>query len=163
MTVAERAVAEGSGSSAEPEGDDILAITPTPRVKAAAACTAIAGVLSLVLCLQAGAVLQLRGGYQAVAPVFGVLGLLGLVTGYRLSRMKNGAAWLGVGVSGAIGLAALVWFVVALLGGVFILLALLLLPLSSGALLAAVGSSAAIQRAEGARARLRSEGLDSGL
>lgn len=158
MTVAERAA-----GGAEQDSDDILAITPTPKVKVAAACTAIAGVLSLVLCLQAGAVLQVRGPYQAVAPVFGVLGVLGLVAGHRLSRMKNGAAWLGVGVSGAIGLAALAWFVLAILGGVLILLALVLLPLSSVAVLAAVGSSAAIQRAERARARLRSEGLDSGL
>lgn len=147
----------------EETADDILAITPTPRVKAAAGICVVSGVFSLILALQAGTILQVRGIFQAATPLFALLGLAAVVAGYRLARMRAGAAWFAVGAAAGVGLLSLLWFVFALLNGVVLYLALLLVPLTGGAVLAATGCTLALERAARARQRLRSEGLDSGL
>lgn len=143
--------------------DDILAITPTPRIKAAAGVCILSGGFSLILALQSGAILQVRGLYQAVTPLFALLGVVAVVAGYRLARMRSGAAWFAMAAAGGVGLASLGWFIVAALGGVVLYLALLLVPLAGSVVLAATGCTLALERAGRARQRLRAEGLDSGL
>lgn len=143
--------------------DDIFAITPTPRVKAAAGICILSGVFSFILALQSGVILQVRGIYQAVTPLFVLLGAGAILAGYRLARMRPGAAWFAVAAAAGVGLASLGWFIVAALSGVVLYLALLLAPLAGGAVLAATGCTLALERAAQARQRLRAEGLDSGL
>jgi hypothetical protein len=77
--------------------------------------------------------------------------------------MRAGAALLCATASGALVLAALAWFVITLLGGVFVLLALGLVPLASVAAIASVASLKPVERASAARKRLRAQGLDAGL
>jgi hypothetical protein len=143
--------------------DDIVAVTPTPAVKIAGALSLGSGLIACVLALQAGALLEARGAYQLAEPTFLLLGAACLVGGYRLTRMRAGAALLCAVASGVLVLAALGWFVITLLGGVFVLLALGLVPLASVAAIASVASLKPVERASAARKRLRAQGLDAGL
>lgn len=148
----------------DPEAvDDVVAITPTTLVKVAAACTTFGGVLSLVLALQAGALLEVRGAFRAVVVVFAVLGVAAVVCGFRVSRMRRGAALWAAIVMALLCLAAIGWFVLALLGGVFVLLALALVPITAVGTVSAARSIKTVERAALARSRLRSLGLDVGL
>ncbi len=143
--------------------DDISLLAPTPAVKVAAACTLLSGLLGVVLALQAGALLEARGAYRLSEPVFGLLGLVELWVGYRLSRMRGRAALMSAIASGLLALAALVWFGITLMNGVFVFLALVLMPVASVATIGSLASLKVTARADAARLRLREQGLDAGL
>jgi hypothetical protein len=70
---------------------------------------------------------------------------------------------LAVKVSGACFVSASLWFVVALMTGVLILLALPILPIAGAAAITAFANRQRWARADGARSRLRAQGLDLGL
>jgi hypothetical protein len=143
--------------------DDMLAIKATPAVKAGAAFMAGAGVLGLVLALQGAAVLGLRGIYQLTELVFGLLGALGIYAGARFSAMRGVGARLSAVVGGLLAVLGLAWFVIAFVGGVLILLALVLVPVGGVAAGFALSNLEATRRADQARSRLRAQGLDAGL
>ncbi|HET9931683.1 MAG TPA: hypothetical protein VFQ35_13375, partial [Polyangiaceae bacterium] len=143
--------------------DDIAAITPTPGVKLAGGLTILSGFISGVLALQAGTLLGARGVYRLSEPLFALLGLACLVSGFRLTRMRAGSArWATVAAALAC-VSGLVWFVMTLQAGVFVLMALGLVPLASIATIAGLASLKPVERAAAARRRLREQGLDSGL
>jgi hypothetical protein len=142
---------------------DIAAVTPKPAVKVAGALSIGSGLIALVLALQAGALLGARGVYQLVEPLFAVLGALSLIGGYRLTRMRAGSALWSASATLAVCVCALGWFIVTLLSGVFVLLALGLVPLSAIAAIASLASVKPVELAAAARKRLRAQGLDSGL
>jgi len=143
--------------------DDIAAVTPKPAVKVAGALTIGSGLLALVLALQAGALLEVRGVYRLAEPVFFVVGAACVVGGYRLTRMRAGSALWSAGATLAALVSALGWFILTLTGGVFVLLALGLVPVSAVAAIASFASVGPIERASAARRRLRAQGLDAGL
>jgi hypothetical protein len=143
--------------------DDMLAIKPTASAKAGAAFMAGAGVLGLVIALQGFAIISLRGVYQLSEVVFGVLGALGIFAGARLSGMRGVGARLSAAVGLLLAVAGLGWFVIALLGGIFIMLALVMAPVAGVAAGLAFVNLAATQRADAARSRLRAQGLDAGF
>jgi hypothetical protein len=143
--------------------DDVAAITPTLSVKVAGGCAILAGVLALVLALQAAAVLQVAGVYRLAILLLSTGGLGAIVGGFRLTRMLGGSAHLTAGFSGAVLLTALVWFVLALSKGVLVLLALPILPIAGTAVVTSVANRVVVQRADAARSRLRAQGLDAGL
>lgn len=143
--------------------DDMLAIKPSPSAKVGAAFMAGAGVLGLVIALQGFAIIGLRGVYQLSEVVFGLLGALGIFAGARLAAMRGLGAWLSVGVAVALAASGVGWFVIALLGGVFIILALAVVPVAGVAAGLAFVNLAATRRADLARSRLRAQGLDAGF
>lgn len=143
--------------------DDVAAVTPTFGVKVSGACSMLAGVLSSVLALQAGAVLQVRGAFQLAVVLFAVCGLGAVISGFRLTRLLGGSALLTSGFACMTFVSALAWFVVALLNGVLILLALPILPIAGAATITAFANRELVTRADAARSRLRAQGLDLGL
>ncbi len=143
--------------------DDMLAIKPTSGVKAGAAFMAGAGVLGLVIALQGFAIISLRGVYQLSEVVFGLLGALGIFAAARFSAMRGIGARLTAGVGLALAVCGLGWFVIALLGGVFIMLALAVVPVAGVAAGLAFVNLGATRRADAARSRLRAQGLDAGF
>ncbi len=143
--------------------DDVAAVTPPTTVKVSGACSMLAGVLTLVLAVQAGAVLQVRGAYQLAVVLFAVCGLGAIVSGFRLTRLLGGSALLTTGFACMTLLSALAWFVVALMNGVLVLLALPIVPVAGAAAITAFTSRALVERADAARSRLRAQGLDLGL
>jgi hypothetical protein len=143
--------------------DDVAAVTPPLNVKVSGACSIFAGVLSLVLALQAGAVLEVRGAFQLAVVLFAVCGLGGVVSGFRLTRLLGGSALLTTGFASLTLLSALGWFVVALMNGVLILLALPIVPIAGAAAITSFANRELVARADVARSRLRAQGLDLGL
>jgi hypothetical protein len=142
---------------------DLAAIKPTSAAKVGAAFMAGAGVLGLVIALQGAVVLGLRGAYQLSELLFGVLGALGVFAGARLSSMRGQGALLTAIVGALLALSGLVWFALALRGGVFILLAIVIAPVAGVAAGLGVANLAATRRADEARGRLRAQGLDAGF
>jgi hypothetical protein len=149
--------------SVEDGTDDVAMVTPTVAVKVSGACAMLTGVLCLVLALQAGAVLGVRGAFQLVIALFGVCGLGALVSGFRLTRLLAGSALLTTGFASMSFVSALLWFVVALMKGVLILLALPILPIAGAAAITSFANRQRVARADAARSRLREQGLDLGL
>ncbi len=143
--------------------DDISAITPTTGVKVAGGLTILSGFVSCVLALQAGTLLGARGIYRLSEPLFGLLGVACIVGGYRLTRMRAGSARGSTVAAALTGLSGLIWFGMTLQAGVFVLMALGLVPIASLATIAALASWKPVERAAAARKRLREQGLDSGL
>ena len=143
--------------------DDIAAVTPTPAVKLGGALTIGSGLIACVLALQAGALLEARGAYRLAEPLFLLLGVACVFGGYRLTRLRAGAALLSCVAAGVTVLSALAWFVLTFMSGVFVLLALALVPLASLAAIASLASLKPVERAAAARKRLRAQGLDAGL
>jgi hypothetical protein len=143
--------------------DDMVAIRPTAGAKVGAAFMAGAGVLGLVLALQGFVFLQLRGVYALSEPIFAALGALGIFAAARLASMRGLGALLAVIGGGLLSLAALIWFVVAMLGGVFILLAIALVPIAGIAAGLGAANLQTARKADAARSRLRAQGLDAGF
>jgi hypothetical protein len=142
---------------------DIAAIKATGLAKVGAAFMAGAGVLSLVLALQGFAVLRLRNGYELSEPVFALLGGLGIFAAARLAAMRRQGALLSGAIGGVITFASLVWFVVTMLHGVFLILPLALVPISGIAAGLGIANLRDTNRADDARARLKVQGLDAGF
>ena len=143
--------------------DDVAAVTPPLSVKVAGACSMLAGVLCLVLALQAGAVLAVAGAFQLAVVLFVVCGLGAVISGFRLTRLLGGSALLSAGFASMTLLSALAWFVVALMNGLVILLALPILPISGAAVITSLANRELVAKADAARSRLRAQGLDLGL
>jgi hypothetical protein len=141
----------------------MAAIKATGTAKAAGAFMAGAGVLSLVLALQAAIVLMVRGPYQLVEVLFTLLGLVGVFAGAKLAGMRSLGAWLSIVTGALLALSSLGWFLLAMSRGVFVVPALFLVPLAAVASGLAAANLDATGRADDARSRLRAQGLDAGF
>lgn len=120
-------------------------------------------ILALVLALQGFAVIGLRGVYQLSEPWFALLGAVGVWAAARLASMRAQGAWLTAVLGAVLSLSGLAWFVVTLLGGVLIVLALVLAPVGAAAAFLGIVNLAPTRKADAARARLRAQGLDAGF
>jgi fatty acid desaturase len=92
-----------------------------------------------------------------------VLGALGIFAGARCAAMRGIGARLSAAVGGLLAVFGLAWFVIAFVGGVLILLALVLVPIAGVAAGFALSNLDVTRRADEARQRLRAQGLDAGL
>jgi hypothetical protein len=142
---------------------DIALIKATGLAKAGAACMAGAGVLGLVMALQGVAVLRLRGGYRLSEPVFLVLGLLGIYAATKLAGMRRQGALLATVIGCLLALVSLVWFVITITHGVFLILPLALTPIAATAGALGIANLGDTSRADSARTRLKAQGLDAGF
>jgi hypothetical protein len=142
--------------------DDVAAITPTLAVKVAGGSAILSGALCLVIALQSTVILQVQGVFQAGSALFLAVGVVAIISGYRLTRMRGGAATLTSAVGCAVLVLALGWFVLALTRGVLIVLALPMLPVAAVSAITSFTSRASVALADAARKRLRAQGLDVG-
>ncbi len=153
---------EASGTSSEDA--DLAAIVVPPSAKFGGGALLLLGVLTLVLCLQTVLVV---GRYDALTvPIISVMFLLGAscsLFGFQITRGSGKAAVFGSGLAIATFLGAGGWFVFGILNNLVSVLALMLMPIAVTALLFTALSIGWARQADLARARLRAQGLDSGL
>jgi hypothetical protein len=143
--------------------DDMVAIKATTGAKAGGAVMAGGSILALVLALQGFAVIGLRGAYQLSEPWFALLGALGLWSAARLATMRGQGALMTAVLGALLSLSGIAWFFITLLGGVFIVLALVLAPVGAVAAFLGIVNLAPARKADAARGRLRAQGLDAGF
>ena len=144
------------------EADDLDALVIPSSVKLAGGMLIGAGVCIGIVGLQALG-LRTTGFFSLVGPIAIMLSGGCVFTGWGVVRGRARSAMLGLGVGGATALFDLVWVVLAFLNGLVSPISMLVLPLSITATVLIAVALKAVKRIEGARERLRAQGLDAGL
>ena len=144
------------------EDDDFVAIVVPQSVKVSRGALLFSGILTLVLGLQTVLSVRLTSFTGVIVGAMFGLGGSCSAMGFQLTRGSGRAAVMGIGFSAATFLLHAVWFVFGAFHGFVSLLAFILMPLASTSLICAARSVVWARRADGARERLRAQGLDSG-
>ena len=154
----------GVGRVESSEDADLEALIVPPSAKFGGGALLLLGVLTLVLGLQT--VLVVARYDSLTTPIIVIMFALGgtcSALGFQITRGSGKATLTGTAVASVTFVLAGAWFVFGILHNLLSLLALLLMPIAVTALLFSVSSLGWARRADGARARLRAQGLDSGL
>ncbi|HWP08350.1 MAG TPA: hypothetical protein VNN72_21560 [Polyangiaceae bacterium] len=141
---------------------DLDALAIPFDVKLAGGVMALGGAFFVVTGLQALG-LTMRGLLNAVGPLAIAVGVSNVVVGAGVARARFGAARVGVVLAGATSLLALSWAGFALMNGVLSLIAVSVIPISGLAALLVFMALKSVKKIDGARERLRSQGLDGGF
>ena len=123
---------------------------------------AIAGAFLVVTGLQALG-FEMRGLLNLVPPMALLLGAVDVALAAGVARARLGAARVALVLASITCLFALCWSGFALLNGVLSLIAVSVVPISGVAILLVLGALKDIRTIDAARARLRVQGLDTGL
>jgi hypothetical protein len=144
------------------EDYDLAALSPFwPKV--AAAMTALGGLCAILGSLQTWMTVDILSAMAVLPVVDFLLGVAAIGVATRLAVGRRWAAIVGLALSGLLVLGSGVWMVYALSNGfvaVFVLLAPVMSLAGSGLCAASLGPC---DRAERARERLASQGLELGL
>ena len=143
--------------------DDIRAIMATPLSRAGGALLMLAGFFTALLGVQSLLVLRFEGLAVAVVVVQLLLGIATFGLGVGVVRVRGWAAIGGTVSAALMALCGVVYLVLALLGGLFSLLAVGVVPLAAIAALVAALNIGPGRRADAARERLRDQGLETGV
>lgn len=144
------------------EADDLDALVIPSSVKLAGGMLIGAGVCIGIVGLQALG-LRTTGFFSLVGPLALVLSGGCVFSGWGVVRGRARSAMFGLAVGGVTALFDLVWVVLAFLNGVISPISLLVLPLAITATVLIAVAFKEVKRIEGARERLRAQGLDAGL
>jgi hypothetical protein len=145
-----------------PEMDDLDALKIPSTAKVAGGFALLLGVFQCVLAAQTVAVL--RGSLQY--PFSGFMAILGLIiayAGFRVTRGSGKAAIVALSAAVANLLTAGAWFVFNLWHGILSPLTFLVFVLSVATIAVSALAAPALRRVDAARARLRAQGLETGL
>jgi hypothetical protein len=144
------------------EADDLDALVIPSSVKLAGGMLIGAGVCIGIVGLQALG-LRTTGFFSLVGPIAIVLSGGCVFTGWGVVRGRARSAMFGLAVGGVTALFDLVWVVLAFLNGLISPISMLVLPLSITATVLIAVAMKELKRIDGARERLRAQGLDAGL
>ena len=144
------------------EADDLDALVIPSSVKLAGGMLIGAGVCIGIVGLQALG-LRTTGFFSLVGPIALVLSGGCVFTGWGVVRGRARSAMFGLAVGGVTALFDLVWVVMAFLNGLISPISMLVLPLSITATVLIAVAMKELKRIDGARERLRAQGLDAGL
>ena len=144
------------------EADDLDALVIPSSVKLAGGMLIGACVCIGIVGLQALG-LRTTGFFSLVGPLALVLSGGCVFSGWGVVRGRARSAMFGLAVGGVTALFDLVWVVLAFLNGVISPISLLVLPLAITATVLIAVAFKEVKRIEGARERLRAQGLDAGL
>jgi hypothetical protein len=144
------------------EADDLDALVIPSSVKLAGGMLIGAGVCVGIVGLQALG-LRTTGFFSLVGPLAVVLSGGCVFSGWGVVRGRARSATFGLAVGGATALFDLVWVVLAFLNGLISPISMLVLPLAIAATVLIAVAFKEVKRIEGARERLRAQGLDAGL
>lgn len=142
--------------------DDLDALRLPGTAKVAGGFALLLGVFQCILAAQNAVVL--RGALQY--PITGFMAILGLViayAGFRVTRGSGKAAIVALSACTVGLITAAAWFVFTLLHGMLSPLTFLVFVLSLATLTLSALAVPALRRVDAARARLRAQGLETGL
>ncbi len=142
--------------------EDLATIMPTTIAKAGGGAQMFVGLFGLVLALQTSSIVRFRGLQQLILPTMILFASVLLVTGWKTTKGRGSAAFVGTFVAGFYALLAIAWLVYSFSNSLFSVVAVFLGPAS---LVAAILTALAIgpgRKADDARERLRAQGMDVG-
>ena len=110
-----------------------------------------------------GIVSSIRGAFVAVPPAMGVASAIGLIAGIGLARSRGWAGWAAIAAGALLWVTSSVWFLFAIVNGLFTLFGLLVPGMAFAALVLAVLARNPCEATALARKRLAEHGLDLGV
>lgn len=144
------------------EDHDLAALSPFwPKV--AAALTALAGLCAILGALQTWLTVEILGAMEVMPVVNCLLGVAAIGVATRLVAARRWAAVVSLAVSSLLVLGSGVWLIYAVANGFIAAFVLLAPTMSAAATFLCAISIGPCDRAERARDRLASQGLELGL
>jgi hypothetical protein len=141
---------------------DLAALSPFwPRV--GAALTALGGLCAVLGSLQTWTTVDIDSAMAVVPVASAILGVASIAVAARLVSARTWAVITALALSGLLVLLTGIFCVFALSSGFIAVFVILAPPMCLGATVVDAASIAACERAERARARLSSQGLDLGI
>ncbi len=145
------------------EARDLETLTPTMPIKVGGFALAITGVFTVVMAGQTYAVWAMRGWIVVAPIVMLLLGVSGVVLGWKVATLRGWASITGTAVEGVATLVFAGWAVFGFLNGFISLLGMALVPMSGIACALSATTISAGMRADEARERLHASGLRMGF
>jgi hypothetical protein len=143
--------------------DTALAVVPR-LVKIAGGIVFTASAFAAIHVLQLfGIVAAIRGFLGVLLYAMGAEAVAGLVAGIALARARPWAPWAAIAVAALLWATSAVWFVFALVNGVFTLFGFIVPGMAFAAMILAILARRPCETAAAARVRLGEQGLDLGL
>ncbi len=147
----------------ESEVRDLETLTAKLPTKIGGFALAITGIFTVVLAAQTYAVLLMRGWLIAVPFVMLLLGVSGVVLGWKVATLRGWASIAGTAVAAVATLVFGAWAVYSIAHGFISLLGLAVVPMSALACALSATTISAGVRADEARERLHKAGLRMGF